>query len=107
MAVRCGLKFHVICLQVESVYPLRSHNHWGLDLRSREEVDPAHQTATDGREKYAIGDVTEPAETNGVYSFYVQDLDSNWWEFQYYEAGFQDEDFFDFGDRFKPDGTPV
>jgi hypothetical protein len=83
------------------------NNHWGLDMRSREEVDRAYQTALDAKEKYGILEITDPVETHGVYSFYVQDLDSNWWEFQYYEAGLQDEDLFDFGDRFKPDGSPV
>jgi catechol 2,3-dioxygenase-like lactoylglutathione lyase family enzyme len=108
MAVRCGLKFHLICLEVgESVYPMKLHNHWGLDLRTREDVDQAQKIALGAKEKYEIREVTEPMEVHGVYSFYVQDRDSNWWEFQHYEAGFQDEDIFDFGDRFKADGTPV
>jgi catechol 2,3-dioxygenase-like lactoylglutathione lyase family enzyme len=108
MAVRLGLKFHVICLQVgESARPLGVNNHWGLDMHSRDEVDRAHKTALEAQEKFGILEITDPVDTHGVYSFYVQDLDSNWWEFQFYEAGLQDEDLFDFGDRFKPDGTPV
>jgi len=108
MAVRCGLKFHVICLQVgDAVRRLGVNNHWGLDLRSREEVDRAYKTALAAKDQYEIQEITDPVETHGVYSFYVQDLDSNWWEFQYYEAGLQDEDLFDFGDRFKPDGSRV
>jgi catechol 2,3-dioxygenase-like lactoylglutathione lyase family enzyme len=79
MAVRCGLKFHIIALEV----------------------------ALGAKDTYDIQEVTKPMEVHGVYSFYVQDRDSNWWEFQHYEGGFQDEDIFDFGDRFKPDGTPV
>jgi hypothetical protein len=39
-------------------------------------------------------------DMHGVYSFYLEDLDHNWWEIQYYENGFQHDDFFDFGDRF-------
>jgi hypothetical protein len=107
MAVRCGLKFHIIALEVETVHPQRLHNHWGLDLRSRADVDSAHKVALGAKEKYDIQEVTSPMDVHGVYSFYVQDRDSNWWEFQHYEAGFQDEDIFDFGDRFKPDGSPV
>ena len=108
MAVRLGMKFHVICLQVgDAVRPLGVNNHWGLDLASREEVDRAYKTAQESKEKYGILDITDPVDTHGVYSFYVQDLDSNWWEFQYYEAGLQDEDLFDFGDRFNPDGSAV
>jgi hypothetical protein len=37
-----------------------------------------------------------------VYSFYLEDLDHNWWEIQYY-PGVQNEDLFDFGDRFSMD----
>src|SRR5882672_7764994 len=32
----------------------------------------------------------------------MEDLDHNWWEIQYY-PGFQNEDLFDFGDRFSMD----
>jgi len=108
MAIRCGMKFHIIALQVgDAIYPMRSHNHWGLDVGSREEVDRAHETALAARNEYDVLDVTDPVDTHGVYSFMVQDRDSNWWEVQYYEAGLQDDDIFDFGDRFKPDGTRV
>ena len=44
---------------------------------------------------------------HGVYSFYMEDLDHNWWEIQHY-PGFQNEDLFDFGDRFSmEDGAEV
>ena len=35
-------------------------------------------------------------------SFYLEDLDHNWWEIQCYD-GFQHDDMFDFGDRFSMD----
>ena len=38
---------------------------------------------------------------HGVYSFYFEDLDHNWWEIRYYEGGFTHDDYFDFGDRFE------
>jgi hypothetical protein len=31
------------------------------------------------------------------------DLDRNYWEVQYFDAGFQHDDFFDAGDRFPMD----
>ena len=37
-------------------------------------------------------------------SFYLVDLDHNWWEVQCYE-GFQHDDMFDFGDRFPMDAA--
>ncbi|UUZ71156.1 hypothetical protein LP415_18650 [Polaromonas sp. P1(28)-8] len=36
---------------------------------------------------------------HGVYGFYLEDQDHNWWEFQYYD-GVQHDDMFDFGDRY-------
>ena len=42
------------------------------------------------------------ADQHGVYSFYLIDLDQNWWEIQSYE-GFQHDDLFEFGDRFSMD----
>lgn len=101
MAVRCGLKFHVICVEVGAeLHPLNYLNHWGIDVATRAEVDSAHGSALALKEKYGIGQVTEPVEQHGVYSFYLEDLDHNWWEVQHYGAGFQHDDIFDFGDRF-------
>ena len=51
--------------------------------------------------------LTDAVDAHGVYSFYIEDVDSNWWEPQFYEAGFQNEDMFDFGDRFTPDGKAI
>jgi catechol 2,3-dioxygenase-like lactoylglutathione lyase family enzyme len=110
MAVRCGLKFHIVCLQLhpdETPHPLGTNNHWGLDLRSRLDVDAAHRAALEHKDRFKIRQVTDPVDAHGVYSFYVEDLDSNWWEFQYYEAGLQNDDLFEFGDRFNPDGTSI
>lgn len=39
------------------------------------------------------------AGEHGVYSFYLEDLDHNWWEVQHYD-GFQHDDMYEFGDRF-------
>jgi catechol 2,3-dioxygenase-like lactoylglutathione lyase family enzyme len=101
MAVRCGLKFHVICVAVGAeVHPVHYLNHWGLDVRSREEVDQARQQALAHQEHYGIRKITEPVDQHGVYSFYLEDLDQNWWEVQFYEAGYQHTDMFDFGDVF-------
>jgi catechol 2,3-dioxygenase-like lactoylglutathione lyase family enzyme len=101
MALRCGLKFHIVCVQVgENVHPMSYLTHWGLDMRSRAEVEQAHAAAIANTEKYQIRKVTDPVDQHGVYSFYIQDLDHNWWEIQFYEAGYQHNDMFDFGDVF-------
>lgn len=99
MSLRCGLKFHIICVEVgDKVHPMSYLTHWGLDLRSREEVDLARVAALENSERYGIRSVGETVEQHGVYSFYIQDLDYNWWEIQFYEAGYQHSDIFDFGD---------
>ena len=103
MVVRCGLKFHVVCVEVGSaVHPCNVLNHWGIDVQSKEAVDEAHGNALKYKEKYKIRQVLPVVAQHGVYSFYLEDLDHNWWEIQYY-ASFQHDDMFDFGDRFSMD----
>ena len=100
MVVRLGLKFHIVAVEVgDQLHPANVLNHWGLDVRSKEEVDAAYQAALKYKDKYKIRQVQKPVMQHGVYSFYMEDLDHNWWEIQHY-PGFQDEDLFEFGDRF-------
>jgi catechol 2,3-dioxygenase-like lactoylglutathione lyase family enzyme len=58
--------------------PLLSHN--GIDLASEEEVREAHRLIEPVKEEYGIKRLTKPVMQHGTYSFYLQDLDSNWWE---------------------------
>lgn len=105
MVFRCGMKFHVVCVEVgQSVHPCDVLNHWGIDVRSREEVDHAWKAAHELKDKYGIKQVLDVVAQHGVYSFYLEDLDHNWWEIQFYD-GFQHDDMFDFGDRFPMDAT--
>jgi len=100
MAVRCGLKWHIVCVEVgDNVHPCNVLNHWGVDVRSKEEVDAAYEAALSHKDKYKIRQVLKPVSQHGVYSFYLEDLDHNWWEIQHYST-FQHDDLFDFGDRF-------
>lgn len=101
MVIRLGMRFHVVCVEVgDQVHPVSVLNHWGVDVSTREQVDAAHRDALAFREKFKIRQVLKPQEMHGVYSFYLEDLDHNWWEIQHYQNGFQHDDFFDFGDRF-------
>jgi catechol 2,3-dioxygenase-like lactoylglutathione lyase family enzyme len=103
MVFRLGLKFHVVCVEVgKAVHPCNVLNHWGVDVRTRAEVDAAHEAALKFKDKYKIRQVLPVVEQHGVYSFYLEDLDHNWWEIQHYD-GFQHDDMFDFGDRFAMD----
>jgi catechol 2,3-dioxygenase-like lactoylglutathione lyase family enzyme len=55
-------------------------NHNGLDVATREEVDRAHAICTEQQERWGIKSVTRPSDQHGTYSFYLRDLDDNWWE---------------------------
>src|SRR5918994_475250 len=108
IAVRCGLKFHIIAVEVgDALKPVNLLNHWGVDVGSKDDVDAAHANALKHKDKYKIRQVLPVVMQHGVYSFYMEDLDHNWWEIQYY-PGLQNEDLFDFGDRFSmEDGAEV
>ena len=85
-----------------AVHPQNVLNHWGMDVGSRQAVDEAHDNALKYKEKYKIRQVLPVVDQHGVYSFYMEDLDHNWWEIQHY-PGFANQDLFDFGDRFSMD----
>jgi predicted lactoylglutathione lyase len=98
MVVRCGMKFHIVCIEVgNAIRPSSFLTHWGLDLESRAAVDDAYTNAQKLKDEYGIRRITPCVLQHGVYSFYIEDLDHNWWEFQYYD-GFQHDDMYDFGD---------
>lgn len=105
MVIRLGMRFHIVCVEVgASLKPVNMLNHWGVDVASAAEVDEAYQNALKYQDQYGIRQVQKPRNMHGVYSFYMVDLDHNWWEIQYYENGFVHDDYFDFGDRFAADG---
>src|SRR3546814_1959625 len=55
MVMRCGLKFHIVCLETgNEVRPNTIANHWGLDVRTKEEVDEAHAKLTEVKDQYGI-----------------------------------------------------
>lgn len=106
MAVRLGLKFHVICLEVgNTLSPATLGNHWGLDVESTELVDIAHRKVLQYKDQFKIGEISSPTMQHGAYSFYFEDLDHNWWEIQHI-PNFLHDDLFDFGDVFDSEGRP-
>ena len=88
MVVRKGGYFGVVCLQIgDMVQPMRLNNHWGLDLNSREAVDRALALAHDHKERYGIKKIGRIDESHGASQALSQDLDGNFWEFQYVGLG--------------------
>lgn len=59
-------------------------NHWGLDLADEAAVDRCHELAHRYRDEYGIRKIQRVNRQHGAYSFYLMDLDSNWWEFEAY-----------------------
>ena len=55
-------------------------DHNGLHVATREEVEEAHRMLHEAKDEYAIRRINKVMEQHGVYSFYFEDLDSNWWE---------------------------
>ncbi len=107
MVMRCGMKFHIVCIEVgDAVKPCTISNHWGLDVKTKEEVDEAHRKLTELKDHYRIKMIHQPNLQHGVYSFYFQDMNYTYWEIEYYD-GFLHDDFFDFGDRFTDSDSPL
>ena len=101
MALRCGIRFHVVCIEAgDELQPASIDNHWGFDLSSVEEVDRVWRAAHELKAKYGIRQIFDAVKRHGVYGFYLEDFDHNWWEFQFYD-GVQHDDMFDFGDRYQ------
>lgn len=63
--------------------PQRMLHHWGVDLATKQAVNEMHDRLIGNKEAYSIGTVFDATFQHGSYAFYFQDLDSNWWEFQY------------------------
>ncbi|HSV82829.1 MAG TPA: VOC family protein [Ramlibacter sp.] len=107
MLFRLGTKFHVVCIEVgDQVRPCTLMNHWGLDVGSKEEVEEAHRKAVELKDRYKMRQVLPPKMQHGVYSFYMEDLNQNWWEIQYYD-GLLHDDFWALGDRVAMDHSPL
>lgn len=83
MLIRKGGYWGVVCVKRgDAVRPMGPLNHWGVDVASRAEVDAAREKAIELKETYGIREVHQARDQHGVYSFYLQDLDGNWWEIQ-------------------------
>ena len=95
-----GVRFHVVVLAIgEDLRPMGLSNHWGVQVETKEEVDQAYQKAVELKEKYGIREILPPEDQSwGAYTFFLEDLDHNWWEIEYYPGNLTD-DFFAFGDQ--------
>ena len=67
----------------DMAHPQRVLHHWGLDVAEKSDVDFMYQRLLEHKEAYGLGTIYKPQFQHGSYAFYFQDLDSNWWEFQF------------------------
>ena len=100
MLIRKGGYWGVVCVnRGDKVRPMGPLNHWGIDVASRELVNEARQKAIQYKSKYGIRKVNQALDQHGVYSFYLQDLDGNWWEIQSLPEPDMYDRVFERGDR--------
>lgn len=94
LMVRKNQYFAVVAVQMgDKVHPLHVLNHWGVDVPSRDDVDRAYKLAQEYKDVYGIKKIMPVTDQHGAYSFYLEDLDSNWWEVQHVADGFHDIKF--------------
>jgi len=61
-------------------------NHHGITLRAEQEmIDKLHAAAEEHKDRFRIGKIMGATHQHGSYSFYMQDLDSNWWEIEVWD----------------------
>jgi catechol 2,3-dioxygenase-like lactoylglutathione lyase family enzyme len=61
------------------------HNHWGVRVRSTEEVDNAYHYLTAHKQQYKLGAIGKPTWSHGSYSCYFVEPGTNGWEIECYE----------------------
>jgi catechol 2,3-dioxygenase-like lactoylglutathione lyase family enzyme len=62
-------------------------NHHGVTLWCEEsKIDEIHRAATSVASEFGIKKILPPTHQHGSYSFYLQDLDTNWWEIEVWEG---------------------
>ena len=70
--------------QVDSVeHPQKMINHWGFEAASQDDVERIHAVLAADAERYGLRRVHPAKANHGSFSFYCEDVDSNWWEIEH------------------------
>lgn len=102
MLISVGRQFTIVCIELgEKAQGSDVLRHWGIDVESRAEVDRLHQLALQHKDEFGIRTVRHVTDQHGAYSFYFEDRDGNWWEFEYV-GEVTHATHFDQGDRHTP-----
>jgi catechol 2,3-dioxygenase-like lactoylglutathione lyase family enzyme len=63
-------------------HPQKMLNHWGFEAASPEEVERIHDRLAASPETWGLKRIHPVKANHGSYSFYCEDVDSNWWEIE-------------------------
>lgn len=80
LMIRLGNTNTIAVVKNERKQPMPILNHNGLDVAERAEVDQSYEIVMAEKDKWGIKKVTRPVDQHGTRSFYLLDLDDNWWE---------------------------
>ena len=80
LMMRRGKGTIIACVETKRKTAAGVYSHFGLDVEDREAVDEAHKLVSGARQEYGIKKIQRPVSQHGTYSFYMVDMDDNWWE---------------------------
>lgn len=80
LMMRHGKGTIIACVETRRKTAAGVYSHFGLDVNDKAAVDEAHKLLTGARKEYGIKKITRPLFQHGTYSFYLIDVDDNWWE---------------------------
>jgi catechol-2,3-dioxygenase len=80
LMIRLGNTNTIAVVKNERKQAMPILNHNGLDVPTREDVDKCYEVVKAEKDNWGIKKVTKPVDQHGTRSFYLLDLDDNWWE---------------------------
>jgi catechol 2,3-dioxygenase-like lactoylglutathione lyase family enzyme len=80
LLIRLGGPNTIAVVYSKQIGEMNLLNHNGLDVRSKEEVDEAHQIVCGAAERWRLTKISKPHLQHGTYSFFFWDADGNCWE---------------------------
>ena len=80
LLIKLGGDNTIAVVQVPKKEKMPILNHNGLDVKTQEEVNMAHELLNKHKDRWSVTQITKPALQHGTYSFFFCDRDDNWWE---------------------------
>lgn len=80
LMIRKGTNHVYAVVELSEPHGVPAIHHNGFELESNEAVERAHALLTEIKDEYGIGRINPIMPQRGVYGFYFEDPDENWWE---------------------------